>query len=280
MTRDSARSLWWNRGPRMKAKQARARRLTAVAVGSVLTLGLAVAGDPGRTGDWRSYGGDPGGSRFSTLPDIDRGNVSRLQRAWTYHTGDLDTRPGAQPTAFESTPLAVDGVLYASTPSSRVIALDGDTGRELWRFDPPPRATDARSGAASTAAYRIGKPPIGPTAASCTARPTASSSPSTRAPGACGRISATAGGSICAPAVADAWPHASLGVTSPPGDLPRPGHHGHPPPGIPGPRGPPATSARTTCGRERWPGVSTPSRGRARRGTTPGRARAGKTAPA
>src|SRR5262245_55310754 len=92
------------------------------------------------SGDWRAYGRDPGGTRFSPLGDIDRGNVARLQRAWTYHTGDLEARPSAQPVAFECTPLAVDGVLYLSTPSGRVIALDGDSGRELWRFDPPPRA--------------------------------------------------------------------------------------------------------------------------------------------
>ena len=89
--------------------------------------------------DWRAYGNDPGGARFSVLGDIDRGNVSGLRRAWTYHTGDLDARPGATPFAFESTPLAVDGVLYVSTPSSRVVALEGDSGRERWRFEPPRR---------------------------------------------------------------------------------------------------------------------------------------------
>jgi quinoprotein glucose dehydrogenase len=94
-------------------------------------------------GDWRAYGRDPGGTRFSALAQIDRGNVGRLRRAWTYHTGDLDPRPAVQATAFECTPLAVDGMLYVSTPSGRVIALDGDTGRELWRFQAPPRVAGA-----------------------------------------------------------------------------------------------------------------------------------------
>jgi quinoprotein glucose dehydrogenase len=105
---------------------------------AALTLVLVLA-----EGDWRSYGRDPGGTRFSPLTEIDRGNVGRLHRAWTYHTGDLDPRPSVQPAAFECTPLAVDGVLYVSTPSGRVIALDGDTGREVWTFQPPPRRPGA-----------------------------------------------------------------------------------------------------------------------------------------
>jgi quinoprotein glucose dehydrogenase len=68
--------------------------------------------------EWRSYGHDPGGMRFSPLAQIDRGNVWRLVRAWTYHTGELETRSDSasardarRPPAFETTPLMVDGVL-------------------------------------------------------------------------------------------------------------------------------------------------------------------------
>ena len=114
--------------------------ILVVALAAVLALGFVGADGAGRDGDWRSYGGDPGGRRYSTLTEIDRGNVGRLKRAWTYHTADLEeARPGSQPIAFESTPLAVDGMLYVSTPSGRVIALDGDTGREAWTFRPSPR---------------------------------------------------------------------------------------------------------------------------------------------
>jgi quinoprotein glucose dehydrogenase len=120
------------------------RRTLALSV--ALTAGVAVAVASGPEGDWRAYGLDPGGRRFSTLARIDRTNVARLRRAWTYHTGDREPVPTSQPTAFESTPLAVDGTLYVSTPSGRVIALDGDTGREVWTFDRPPRA--GRSAAA------------------------------------------------------------------------------------------------------------------------------------
>ncbi len=75
-----------------------------------------------------------GGTRFSPLNQIHRDNVAKLRRAWTYHTGELNV--GKAPPAFEATPLEVDGVLYFTTPSSRVIALDAETGKELWVFDP------------------------------------------------------------------------------------------------------------------------------------------------
>lgn len=88
--------------------------------------------------EWRFYGGDQAGSRYSNLAQINRRNVTRLQRAWVYHTGELDLglRTASFQASFSSTPLVVDGVMYVSTPSSRVIALDAETGRELWNFDP------------------------------------------------------------------------------------------------------------------------------------------------
>jgi membrane-bound PQQ-dependent dehydrogenase (glucose/quinate/shikimate family) len=76
--------------------------------------------------------------RFSPLKQINRSNVARLQRTWTYHMGEAESQEtaGGRFTAFECTPLVIDGVLYFSTPSSRVIALDAETGKEIWQFDP------------------------------------------------------------------------------------------------------------------------------------------------
>src|SRR3984957_3469369 len=90
--------------------------------------------------EWRSYGHDPGGMRFSPLKQISRANVHQLERAWTYHPGENDwsSIKGAKIAAFESTPLMANGVLYFTTPASRVIALDGETGKEVWAFDPFP----------------------------------------------------------------------------------------------------------------------------------------------
>ncbi|PYV07235.1 MAG: hypothetical protein DMG07_29280 [Acidobacteria bacterium] len=87
--------------------------------------------------DWPAYGHDPGGARHSPLEQIHRGNVRRLEVAWTYHTGDRN-RPArsGRNYAFEATPILVDGTLFLSTPSNRVIALDPETGHERWVYDP------------------------------------------------------------------------------------------------------------------------------------------------
>src|SRR5262245_24123663 len=94
--------------------------------------------DPVTAGEWPSYGNDVGGTRYSPLGQIDRGNVGRLRVAWTYRTGEAGAvSPGGFGfTAFEATPLMIDGTLFLSTPYNHVIALDPETGRERWRYDP------------------------------------------------------------------------------------------------------------------------------------------------
>ena len=64
-------------------------------------------------------------------------NVSNLEVAWTYHTGDVaDGSKTPVKSGFEAPPIMVDGALYFSTPYNRVIALDPATGKERWAFDP------------------------------------------------------------------------------------------------------------------------------------------------
>ncbi len=90
--------------------------------------------------EWQFYGGDAGGTRSSPLRQINRQNVASLKRAWTYHMGEADRKgSGAdrdRVAPFESTPLVIDDLLYFSTPSNRVIALNAETGQEIWQFDP------------------------------------------------------------------------------------------------------------------------------------------------
>jgi quinoprotein glucose dehydrogenase len=87
--------------------------------------------------DWPAYGRDSGGSRFSPLTQINRDNVKKLKVAWIYRTGDLsDGKNARSSSAFQCTPLLVDGTLYLVTPFNRVIALDPVTGKERWVFDP------------------------------------------------------------------------------------------------------------------------------------------------
>src|SRR5580704_14646499 len=107
--------------------------------GILLTAALASAILFAQT-DWPVYGHDAGGMRYSPLKQINTANVSTLHRAWTYHTGELlDTKASAsspRAVAFEPTPLVIGNSLYFSTPANRVIALEPETGREIWTFNP------------------------------------------------------------------------------------------------------------------------------------------------
>jgi glucose dehydrogenase len=84
--------------------------------------------------EWHYYGGDPGGSKYSPLTQINRDNVHQLKVAWVFHTGDLP--PDSMAATFECTPLVVDGVMYVITAFSKVIALEAETGKVFWSFDP------------------------------------------------------------------------------------------------------------------------------------------------
>lgn len=78
--------------------------------------------------------------RHSPLAQITTENVSQLSVAWTYHARERETYARgsevAAKSAFEATPIVVDGVLYLATPTNRVIALDARTGNEKWMYDP------------------------------------------------------------------------------------------------------------------------------------------------
>src|SRR5215475_8266855 len=80
--------------------------------------------------EWPVNGGHDN-IRYSTLTQINPSNVSRLQVAWTY-----DAHDAFKDSEMQSNPIVVDGILYATTPKLRVIALDAATGHELWNFDP------------------------------------------------------------------------------------------------------------------------------------------------
>lgn len=82
--------------------------------------------------DWAAYGRSQAGQRYSPLTQINRDNVSQLQQAWVFHTGDVPTkRWGA-----ETTPLKVGDSLYLCSARNQVIALDASTGKQRWRYDP------------------------------------------------------------------------------------------------------------------------------------------------
>ena len=86
---------------------------------------------------WPVYHGAPEGTHYSSLKQINRENVSRLQVAWTFDAGDA--YPNSE---MECNPLVVNNVLYFTTPKVNVIALEAATGKLIWRFDPNVDPTD------------------------------------------------------------------------------------------------------------------------------------------
>ena len=106
--------------------------------GIVFLLNIAASGatlhrtEP-KTGfrGWSSYGGSPENIRYSALAQINRENVQKLEVAWTFDTGDA-----FKGSEMQCNPVIAHGVLYATTPKLRVIALDAASGKLLWSFDP------------------------------------------------------------------------------------------------------------------------------------------------
>jgi len=80
---------------------------------------------------WTVYGGTRDNIHYSSLDQINRGNVHQLKVAWTFDTGDA-----FKGSEMECNPIVVNGVLYATTPKLRVIALEAATGKLIWKFDP------------------------------------------------------------------------------------------------------------------------------------------------
>ena len=80
--------------------------------------------------EWPVNGG-PYNIRYTTLSQISPANVSQLRAAWTYDAGDA-----FKDSEMQSNPIIVGGLLYATTPKMRVIALNAETGKEVWSFNP------------------------------------------------------------------------------------------------------------------------------------------------
>src|SRR4029078_3326012 len=89
---------------------------------------------------WSVTEGLPGGGRYSPLTDINTGNVGQLEQAWVYRYGRDDYFDGSFPvyrgTSSETTPILVGERLIFTHPTNRMVALDAESGKELWTFDP------------------------------------------------------------------------------------------------------------------------------------------------
>src|SRR6185437_7558982 len=80
---------------------------------------------PNTRGDWPMFGHDPAATRYSPLRQINAANVSRLERAWTFHTG----KPGT-----EAIPVVINGVMYVNGANG-VFAVNPETGAQIWHYE-------------------------------------------------------------------------------------------------------------------------------------------------
>src|ERR1700675_2037643 len=117
---------------------------TCAAIAVAFLLGAAPPGprvyiDPAAIGktpttSWPTFNGDYSGQRYSTLTQIDPGNVNRLAQQWVYKITEVGAQRGAPVPMIKCTPLLVEGVLYFTIPD-HVWALDARSGELLWRYD-------------------------------------------------------------------------------------------------------------------------------------------------
>lgn len=107
-------------------------QMEVAASGAVAQTPVSFSGNPG---EWPVWGRDNAGTRFSPLTQITPANVSKLKRIWAFDTG-IDPMNEPTPSPMQATPLMVDGKLFFCTQTNVVFALDPETGKQAWRFDP------------------------------------------------------------------------------------------------------------------------------------------------
>jgi len=109
--------------------------------GAAAQRGAATAAAPttqARPQDWPMYSRDAAGTRYSPLTQINTSNVATLKKAWTYGmqpaSGNINPAPALASEIFnEVTPIVVNGVMYMPA-GNRVVALEPETGKEIWSY--------------------------------------------------------------------------------------------------------------------------------------------------
>ncbi len=157
--------VFWRSPPGHGARKATLGVLALAAVSGVTLVALhwertedpratAAATPPGAEGglrmveagaEWSAFGGTTEGRRYSTLAQINTANVSELQEAWSFRSGDTPPPPERVFYSSQNTPLKIGDLLYTCTASSQVFALDPATGEVRWHYDPrvPPETMES-----------------------------------------------------------------------------------------------------------------------------------------
>lgn len=99
---------------------------------AMLTVNQAQVAD----GDWIAYGGTNAGLHYSSLNQITPQNIHQLKEVWRVRTGDMPTDLDPVELTNENTPLKVNDNLYTCTAHGWVLALEPETGKTLWKFNP------------------------------------------------------------------------------------------------------------------------------------------------
>ena len=116
--------------------------------------------------NWQHYGNDTGGSRFAALDQINRNNVKDLKEVWRFQTGDLTTGSG-NGAEDQTTPLQVGDKVFVCTPHNNIIALDADSGKQIWKAEVNSTA-DAWERCRGVAYFDATQPLVQPTLAGAT----------------------------------------------------------------------------------------------------------------
>ena len=82
---------------------------------------------------WNNYGGSKENIHYSSLTEIDTNNISQLEPAWVFNTGDADSVKKSQ---IQCNPIVVDSTIYLTSPTLKLFALHAGTGQKIWEFDP------------------------------------------------------------------------------------------------------------------------------------------------
>ena len=103
----------------------------ARAITGLLLVGFLASAQDYRT--WQVYGGDPAGTKYSALTQINRANVQRLKPAWIYRCDDMRRSPAS---TIECNPIIIERTMYITTAGLKLVARDAATGKQQWVFDP------------------------------------------------------------------------------------------------------------------------------------------------
>ena len=121
--------------PKSGPKSSANKRLGIVAVCLVVTA-TAAAQQGAADGEWRSYAGDPGSTKYAPLDQINEQNVQDLRVAWRWRSIDYDLRDAELRfnNTFLVTPLMVGGRLFVSTNLGQAAAIDAVSGKTVWAY--------------------------------------------------------------------------------------------------------------------------------------------------